>query len=80
MCKLLSSPWRGFSKAIIGTDFLCLFHSLSVPLARDFSTYLFIVSLKSPCLLFRSRELFYLFAFPTVSFNCYFSPVSMFSG
>jgi len=56
----------------MGSDFLCLFHSLSVPLAVDFSTYLFIVSLKSPCLHFRSCELFYLFAFTAISFNCYF--------
>lgn len=72
MCKLLSSPWRGFSKAIMGTDFLCLFHSLSDPLARDFSTYLSTVSLKSPCLLFRFCELFYLFAFTAISFSCFF--------
>lgn len=73
MCRLLNSPWRGFSKAIMGTDFLCLFLSLSVPLARNFNTYLFNVSLKSPCLLLRSCELFYLFVFTTILFNLFFS-------
>lgn len=48
MCKLLSSPWRGFSKAIMGTDFLCLLHSLSVPLAIDFSTYLCVFEISLP--------------------------------